>query len=396
MATVYVSDPNSKAARRRLSLITFCLFVSIVILTTYTFYLLHDNDFDNDEGSSKNHHYTAPLHPSSNHLQATAMRRPFTKGTLTRYGTNLKLNSRCPEGSLMTSAKADAYRHSKGKTNKCPKVFIIGAKKGGTTSLYQYLSMHPNFKGIRINNSKWVGETFYFAQKYGKVSLNSYLHQFPKGKMSGDASVDNLLHCKASVRILKTCGGNNVKIIVLLRHPIQRYVSNFMMRVTGGTYQQHSNSSSIHDQLMFDIKLLKKRLNGRPVPHRASEWSRLLCLFECCQNILYEGFYYAFVMNWLCNFPKENILFVNSEEMFWRPALILKQVLDFVGLRPLNDEVLYEITSHVYNKGVKPFLPQHHISPSDQELLLSYYSSFNDGILDLLSWQEIDWSSHAS
>ena len=397
MSTIYVRDVKSRMARRRLFLITLSLFAAIMIITTFTFYL-HDNKLNsqfNDEGSSLKNEGPYNYKTHGTVVQYGTTKGHFTDETLTRYGANLKLNlrHRCPEGSLMVSAKANSYRDSKGKTSKCPKVFIIGTKKGGTTSLYQYLSMHPDFSGIGINDTKWVGETFYFAQRYGQVSLNSYLNLFPKRKMSGDASVDNLLHCKAPFRILRTCGGRNTKVIILLRHPIQRYVSNFMMRVVRRAYKLHSNSSSIHDQLLHDIKLLNQHLgaNDRVYPHHASEWSKLLCLFECCQNILYEGLYYVFVMNWLCNFPKENILFINSEEMFWRPALILKQVLDFVGLKPLSTESLYDITSHLYNKGVKPFLPQHHMSPDDQELLLSYYSIFNDAIFDLLDWK-LNWS----
>lgn len=392
-------------ARRRLSTIILFLFVLIVILTSYSYL-----NFGTEDISSSRHQIILPPitndPPTSNHqiitLETTQRNTrtaspppheppppPPSSSSLTRYGANLNVNQLlCPKDSGSTLQKRFSM------TNLCPKVFIVGAKKGGTTSLYQYLSKHPDFKGIRLNEEKWVGETFFFAQKYGQVSLKSYLEQFPRDKMSGDASVDNLLQCKVPMRILRTCG-KKVKIIILLRNPIQRYVSNFMMRVTRpNIYSEYSNVSSIHKELTQDIKLVTETLEKRNIkyPDKASDWHKLLCLFGCCQSMLYEGLYHVFVMNWLCNFPKENIMFVNSEEMSSKPTLILQQVMDFVGLKPLDHKTLDLITSKRYNQGVKPFLPQHTLSSDNREQLLNFYSKFNDALLELLDWKQIDWS----
>lgn len=395
VATVVYSDPNSQMARRRLSLITLSLFVLIIILTTYSYLHAEVEDIP-----SRRHHYSSRGRSNSqknskkeldrSHDIDQAIKWLHNGHTLTRRGDQLKFNphNSCPSNSLMMSKRKRSI------TNECPKVFIVGAKKGGTTSLYQYISEHPDFSGIRLNETKWIGETFYFAQKYGKISLKSYIKQFPKGKMSGDASVDNLLHCKVPIRISRTCG-TNVKVIVLLRNPLHRYISNFMMRIARSGYSKYSNTSSIHETVKNDIGLVKKALLKRGIgfPRRISEWPRLLCLFECCRSMLYEGLYYIFVMNWLCNFPRENILFINSEEMFRKPDLILEQVLHFIGLKPLDNQSLHQITSSIYNKGVKPFLPRHHLSSDDKQMLLSYYSIFNEAVINLLGWNQlIDWS----
>ena len=426
MAVYY--DPNSPMARRRLSFFTVSLFLLILFLTLFC-YLQMDvktprkspkkyyqgvvpllnknpshrnlNDHRLPDRDSRDITYkeqevntiTTTLHRSNKIV--TVIKQSSTSlynNTLTRYGATLKFNpfKSCPRHSIMTSNKKRMFIQ---KTSNCPQVFIIGAKKGGTTSLYQYISKHPDFRGIRLNETKWIGETFYFAQKFTKISLNSYLKQFPKGKMSGDASVDNLVHCMAPVRILKTCGGQ-VKIIILLRNPIQRYISNFMMRIGRDSYPHYTNYTSIQEQTKKEIKILEKALKKKSLsfPTKSSDWYTLRCLFECCQSMFYEGLYYVLVMNWLCNFPKENILFINSEEMFNNPVLILQQVLNFLGLKPLGSSALQEITSKVYNQGLKPFLPQHYLSPEDRRTLLSLYGPFNDAILKLLDWRQLDWS----
>ena len=308
--------------------------------------------------------------------------------SLTRLASHLKFNlSTCPAKSKMLIK--DWQNVIVPRTSMCPQLFIIGAKKGGTTSLYNYLSHHPDFKGIRLNVSTMIGETAYFAHNYQTVPLKRYLSMFPRDMMSGDASVDNLVHCYAPQRILKTCG-DMPKIIILLRNPIDRYVSNFMMRVTRKEYGKYNSFTTIQDTTEHELELLrtavlKKKFSFSSEP--SSSWSKLRCVFGCCDSMIYEGLYYVFLMNWLCNFPAENIMIVNSEEFFHSPTLILKQAIEFLELSPLKKDQLEQITSRVYNKGAGPLAPHHQLSSHHKQQLNDIYGSYNAALLELLSWQ---------
>ena len=44
----------------------------------------------------------------------------------------------------------------------CPSLFIIGTRKGGTTSLINYLSKHPDFRAANPGGGLRSGETFFF------------------------------------------------------------------------------------------------------------------------------------------------------------------------------------------------------------------------------------------
>ena len=314
--------------------------------------------------------------------------------SLTRLGSQLKFNlSTCPAGSKMLIK--DWQDVIVPRTSLCPQLFIIGAKKGGTTSLYNYLSHHPDFEGIRLNVSTMIGETAYFANNYKTVPLKRYLSMFPRDKMSGDASVDNLPHCYSPQRILKTCGGDMPKIIVLLRDPIDRYVSNFMMRVTRKEYGKYNSFTTIQDTTEHELEVLrtavlKKGFSFSSEP--ASSWSKLRCIFGCCDSMIYEGLYYVFLMNWLCNFPAENIMIVNSEEFFQNPTLILKQAIEFLELSPLRKDQLEQITSQVYNKGTSPLEPHHQLTSSHKQQLNEIYEHYNVALLKLLRWQDtVSW-----
>ena len=47
--------------------------------------------------------------------------------------------------------------------------FIIGARKGGTTSLYQWLSATPNIAGVRLDAGAQAGELFFFPRRTKKA-----------------------------------------------------------------------------------------------------------------------------------------------------------------------------------------------------------------------------------
>lgn len=47
--------------------------------------------------------------------------------------------------------------------------FIIGARKGGTTSLYHYISQHPHVKGVSLDAGPQAGELFFFQSKGGTL-----------------------------------------------------------------------------------------------------------------------------------------------------------------------------------------------------------------------------------
>lgn len=103
-----------------------------------------------------------------------------------------------------------------------PSVFIIGARKGGTTSLYHYLSAHPSFKPARSK------EIHFLSSRFSK-GTNWYARHFPvsedcqaSGFVTGEASVSYLSSCEAPQRLSAFCDalGIKPKIVVLLRNPV--------------------------------------------------------------------------------------------------------------------------------------------------------------------------------
>lgn len=312
--------------------------------------------------------------------------------TLTRLGTDLKFDAHrhCPSKSVMRRPRLSEHTPLH---DDCPNVFIAGARKAGTTSLYHYLSNHPHFEGTRLDFGPKSGETFHFSSHYETESWSNYMKRFPSGgMMTGDASVGNFVQCKVPERIFKSCGKQS-KIIILLRHPIKRFMSNFLMRARLGTAQvQNTTSLSVFARThlsAFYAEVLERRLDITALPHH---WDRLLCLFDPARNLVYEGLYYIHVMNWLCSFPSENILLINSEEFYSNTSVIYSQVLQFLGLEMLATDTLGWITSIAYNRGQHRLLEHQKLSLQQQNELNQLYTPFNEELFQLMDWQNVDWT----
>ena len=311
-----------------------------------------------------------------------------SKTSLTRLGSSLNFDATtCPEDSLLSTSK---LRNSEPLHDDCPTLFIVGARKGGSTSLYNYMSHHPDFHGIFLNKRPGIGETFYFASKYKKMDWKEYVELFPPRDvaMSGDASVANLVQCDVPKRIFTACG-KQAKIVMLFRDPVDRFVSNILY--------SHKLNGSLSNWITEMVKQFSEKntfLTETDEFNVVEKWSSLVCLFAQAKNKVFEGLYYIHLLNWLCNFPPENILIINSEEFFSKPSVILDQVVQFVGLRRLTWDEYDKITKVLYNNGnYTQDTDAHKLFDEDKKKLLEVYEPYNRALLRLLDWPmtEVNW-----
>ena len=316
----------------------------------------------------------------------------YLSETLTRLGSDLNfdVDSSCPSGSIMT----DKHRANATPLHyDCPTLFIVGARKAGTTSLYHYVSQHPDFEGTRLDRGPKSGETFYFSSEYQRKSWSHYLSYFPPdGVMTGEASVGYLVKCDVPRRIFESCG-KQAKIVILLRNPIDRFISNFLMRVrVGGTRIQNTTALTTVVKTQLDTLFAEVFSRRADVTKLPQDWKKLVCLFDPANNLVFEGLYYVHLLNWLCNFPAENILILNSEEFYRNTSTILKQVFQFLGLKELDNATHEWITSNVYNRGGKRVPSYQKLSTVDRKKLQGVFEPLNMALFKLLRWSTVTWS----
>lgn len=200
------------------------------------------------------------------------------------------------------------------KRGRLPDFLVLGTQKGGTTSLQKILSMH---RQIYLPTCK---EVHYFTLNYNKP-ITWYEEHYQNSKWwhkKGDITPYYLYHPRAAERIHKLLP--NAKLIVLLRNPIERTISQFY----------HSKRNGFEKLEIYDaLKAEKDRLkNGGEYSQQKHSYVSRSMYVE--QLEAYEKV-----------FRKNRMLILKSEDLFEKSTEIIRRIEKFLGVRhELKDIVL--------------------------------------------------------
>ena len=110
--------------------------------------------------------------------------------------------------------------------------FIVGAPKAGTTSLHYYLNQHADVSMSSVKepnffSSKEVESLFYNSKCIDDSNDYHGLFSKEKRQIIGEASVSYLYYEKVPNRIHDY--NSEAKIIIMLREPVERSFSHYLM-----------------------------------------------------------------------------------------------------------------------------------------------------------------------
>lgn len=215
-------------------------------------------------------------------------------------------------------------------TRKSPDFLIIGTAKSGTTSLYQYMVQHPQ---ILPALTKEVG--FFDIPRMYNNGMDWYLSHFPQVSeheniLTGEATPGYFNRANVPEKIYKYLP--NIKLILILRNPVERTVSSYYHSV-----KDNGELRSLEEAINREIQMIQ----GMSDP---SEIMKTKFKFE--PRYLVWSLYYYFLKKWLEVFPKEQFLILNSNDFYSNPVQVMAQVFDFLELPN------YELPDyHVYTQG---------------------------------------------
>jgi hypothetical protein len=141
-----------------------------------------------------------------------------------------------------------------------PEFLIIGVQKGGTTSLYRYLSHHPSILAAGIKEAGF----FYDDKQYcrgGDWYLENYfppLTRENRRKLFFEATPEYIYYPACPERIYSY--NKKMKMIVILRDPVERAFSGWNMfrnfeKVSH--YRHLTEYRSFMEAITSEIRLLK-------------------------------------------------------------------------------------------------------------------------------------------
>lgn len=121
-----------------------------------------------------------------------------------------------------------------------PNFFIVGAPKSGTTSLFHFLEQHPDifipsikepryFIADHILNTNDQDPIKEYLLRTSTIQKNDYLDLYKDKtqKVLGDASIQYMYHYQEVIPKMKEMVSKDVKILIMLRNPVNRAFSNF-------------------------------------------------------------------------------------------------------------------------------------------------------------------------
>ena len=123
-------------------------------------------------------------------------------------------------------------------TNKSPSIFIVGAAKSGTTSLWAYLKQHPQLASSDRLRHKELG---YYSNLYGindKMQYDSMFETDDPGIMNFEACTSYLTSPESPFLIKESVP--DAKIIVVIRNPVDRAFSLYNWMTSYG-YEKASS-----------------------------------------------------------------------------------------------------------------------------------------------------------
>ncbi len=186
-----------------------------------------------------------------------------------------------------------------------PNFIIVGAPKGGTRSLINNLSEHPNVFTVEP-------QTFFFDRNFekGLEYYSKFFNDWDDEEAIGEKTPSYLASRKAPKRIYDTIP--NVKLIFLLRDPVKRAYSDWRMDYTSGR-----EFRSFEDTLKWEIQGPEKVVR-----------------FKNNTKYLDIGKYADHIVRYLKYFPKSQMLFIISEIFRKNKVETLKKVFSFLEVSP--------------------------------------------------------------
>lgn len=243
----------------------------------------------------------------------------------------------------------DSRKLAQKAAQKAPDFLILGAQKAGTSSLYAYLTQHPQILAPLRKELEFWSWKFYHG-------LDWYLAQFPKlpiedSYQTGEACPNYFDFPDTPERLASYCP--QIKLIILLRNPVDRAISHYYH-----WRNIHQENDSLEVALQKNLQNLQPNSRYNSVP----------------KNYLERGLYADHLQRWFSYFPREQFLIVQSEAFYRNPEQTLRQVYQFLGL-PHHQLRNYP----QYNQG--------HYPPSEAEtrqFLAEFYAPYNGDLAELL------------
>ena len=211
-----------------------------------------------------------------------------------------------------------------------PDFVVIGAKRGGTTSFYNYLLQHPKIqplfpgrqriKGVHFFDSGYArGERWYRSHFPLAVGSRQLARPWISHPLAGEASPYYLFHPLAAGRLARQVP--DARVLIVLRDPVERAYSHYKERVRNGG-----------ETLSFEAAIEAEPGRLRGEAERIAAEPGYLSYEHESHSYLAQGRYLEMLPRWFELFGRDQFFIAASEDFYADPERVANHAWAFLGL----------------------------------------------------------------
>lgn len=198
-----------------------------------------------------------------------------------------------------------------------PKLFICGAPRAGTTTLYRALRQHP---GVCMSQRK---ETGVFLENYDKGLdwlVDNYLTYYDGESITGEATTGHMQHPPSARRMAEAVP--DARLIFILRDPVERIFSHYRFHRQSGRLRPEDDFSTL-------------------IRDESSEWREIQ---------IDNGRYHKHLTRFESHFDRSQIKVLLLDDLKSDASAVARELYEFAGVDPAFEPDL----SRAHNQGGIP------------------------------------------
>jgi len=265
------------------------------------------------------------------------------------------------------------HRHVYGITSPfrvLPDFIIIGAKRCGTTSLYEHLGEHPSIVRAKRDNVGFFNNNFDLGMYYYRTFFPTIWQKNKKLTkenkfMTFDVTTSYFPSPRSAVNIHASMP--KIKLILIVRNPADRAYSEYnLIKEENQTSFEKSVLDEIHRIQDEDSLILQGKINYPSIDSNP---------------LLRKSMYAQQLSSWLKLFSKDQILVISTEDFAVKTQETYDEIFNFLGLQHHDIQNNTKI-----NKG--SYVP---MKPETRKLLIDYFEPHNKQFFEQTG-KTFDWN----
>jgi hypothetical protein len=283
------------------------------------------------------------------------------------------LKRRSPESlKRIADVSTRSYAVATARWRPYPDFLIAGTKRGGTTSLWNYLLEHPQVlpmfpapRGVKSNAFFFENldrSDAWYRSHFHTSAYRRFRERRVGRTVTGEASPYYMYGPHAIAHIAARMP--TIRLIVLLRDPVQRAYGHYQERRKAGT-----------EPLTFDDALAAEEARLSSDADRRQEDPTYYSRSHDIYSYRDRGIYLPQIRRIHQHLPSENVLILRSEDLYEDEAQVFAEVCRFLGI----DDAVAVRDPRQHN-----YIERSPIAPETAAELYDFYRPHNEALFEYL------------